>query len=826
MAQHPHLIIPTNARPVRFTSPSSGPRERLHLPPRERAEHAQNLIEELEALEREAAERADQQRAFGIDAGLGMYLAFESEPNFELKLESLNLQSAGVELCNVKTLPTNAMQATVFVPDGKLDLFLRKISAYRDEDTTPRRPDSPTRPKNQDFVQSISAIKQAALEALWTEEQLAFPPRGERLTWEVWLRRQPGVDHLERLRHYAVNFDLTIGEQAITFVDRMVVHVTGTADQLAASIDILGMIAEIRAPKQTAAFFTDMTAVEQRQLVDDLLARITPPARSGPFVCLLDTGINQAHPLLVPVVDLPDLDTYRPAWGVDDRHGHGTEMAGLASFGDLTDVLQGRDPVTCTHRIESVKIFNENDPHAPELYGAVTQECTYRAETRAVRDRVFCMSITSTDGRDRGRPSSWSAAVDALAAGVDGGPERLFLLAAGNAAVAGRRDYPDSNMTDSIHDPAQSWNALTVGGCTDKITIDQNTWSGWTPLAPPGDLSPSSCTSTTWARWPFKPDIVMEAGNLATDGANDPIDIEGLQLLTTAHDFATRQTLNTFADTSASVALAARYAAMVRAKYPTLTPQSVRGLLVHFAEWTPAMLARFTDRDGEIHNRSLLRCYGYGTPNLRRLLSSLNNSLTLVAESSLQPFFKENNKGPVRTREMRQHPLPWPADVLNDLGETEVSMRVTLSYFVEPSPGARGWVSRYGYQSHGLRFAVRNSIETIRQFEDRINKAARDLDYEAPGLQDPGWQFGRLSGFTSLGSVHSDIWKGTAAQLAARGHVAVYPTMGWWNKRPQLGAWSKIARYSLVVTIETPDVDVDLYTPVANMVGVPVVVEV
>jgi Subtilase family len=76
--------------------------------------------------------------------------------------------------------------------------------------------------------------------------------------------------------------------------------------------------------------------------------------------------------------------------------------------------------------------------------------------------------------------------------------------------------YP-SNMSDSIYDPAQAWNALTVGGYTDKIAIDGVKWPGWEPLAARGDLSPSSCTSMTWGRWPIKPDIVMEAGNLATN---------------------------------------------------------------------------------------------------------------------------------------------------------------------------------------------------------------------------------------------------------------------------------------------------------------------
>jgi hypothetical protein len=262
---------------------------------------------------------------------------------------------------------------------------------------------------------------------------------------------------------------------------------------------------------------------------------------------------------------------------------------------------------------------------------------------------------------------------------------------------------------------------------------------------------------------------------------------------------------------------------MVWAKYPAMRPETVRALMVHFAEWTPAMLAHFAHDNGQPDYRNLLRCCGYGAPNLRRLLSSLDNSLTLVTESEIEPFFIEN--GTVKTREMRAHPLPWPTDVLQDLGNTEVIMRVTLSYFVEPSPGGRGWTPRYGYQSHGLRFAVRKPLESTPDFERRINRAARDEEYRAPGLADPGWRFGRLSGFTSLGSIHSDEWQGTAAGLAARGYLAVYPTMGWWNKRRQLNAWDRTARYSLIVTIETPGVEADIYTPVANQIGIPIEIE-
>ena len=568
-----------------------------------------------------------------------------------------------------------------------------------------------------------------------------------------------------------------------------------------------------------------MNAIEQTEWVDNLAVRTMPPGEGAPSVCLFDTGLNHGHPLIAPFAQIDSLHTYKPAWGVDDRAGHGTPMAGLAAYGDLSEALAKPGPIASTHNLESVKIIHDPDPHDPELYGAVTRESAFRVEVKPAQNRVFCMSVTSEDGRDRGRPSSWSATVDDLAAGTDGGPRRLFILSAGNTDTTERRHYPHSNMTDAIHDPAQAWNALTVGGYTDKYRIDAAQFPGWVPLAPRGDLSPCSCTSTTWGKWPIKPDIVMEAGNMAHNPAYlDPDYIDdGLQLLSTAHDFAANRPLVSFGDTSAAAALAAHFSAKVWAKYPHLSPETVRALMVHSADWTPAMLARFTNARAEIDYKNLLRCFGYGVPDLQRLLSSLDNSLTLISESSIRPFFKEG--GRIKTREMRPHPLPWPTDVLESLGNTDVTMRVTLSYFVEPSPGARGWTPRYGYQSRGLRFAVRKPLETPSAFEQRINSFVRDENYEAPGLADPGWRFGRNNSLTSLGSIHSDVWTGAAIDLASRGHLAVYPTMGWWNKRPHLGAFEKTANYSLIVTIETPKVEIDLYTPVAAAIGVPIVIE-
>ena len=681
MALHPHIKVPQGPEPVRYTSPSAGPRDTTERPFRARAVHANLLVQKLETIAATAVERRAEQTAIGLHDGLGIYVTFVSEPNFELAFESLDLTRSGVELCTVKTGQDGVTRATIFVPDGKLPLFLKKVEDYRDKDTTPRTEGGPTHPKNENLVASISDIRLAALEALWAEPDLPFPQSNAVATWEVWLRRATGVDHLARLREYATSFALEVGEETISFVDRQVVLVRGTAADVGKSLDLLGAIAELRMPKVSASFFTDMKDADQDPWVADLAGRLQAPPADAPAVCLLDTGVNHGHPLLAPAITPADLHTYDPAWGTDDKEGHGTPMGGLAAFGDLTALLTKDGPVPMTHALESVKLINKHTPHDPELYGAITREGAYRVETTAPdRTRVFCMAITAEDTRDRGRPTSWSGAVDELAYGKDGEPSRFIVVAAGNTDATQRHLYPDSNMTDGIHDPAQAWNVLTVGGYTEKVTIDGTKYPGWQPLAPYGDLAPASCTSLTWGRqkWPIKPDIVMEAGNMGRNPAvvaPDYID-DALQLLTTGHKFQTQRALVSFGDTSAATATASQYAARIWAKYPNLKPETVRALIVHSARWTPAMLARCTNAQGVLDHKTLVRCFGRGVPDVRRMLSSLDNSLTLIVESDLQPFFKDADDGRVKTREMRLHPLPWPNAELAALGETQVTMRV------------------------------------------------------------------------------------------------------------------------------------------------------
>jgi hypothetical protein len=799
-------------------SPRSGRAKPTKIPPRNRQQHAESLINELVQIEQKIPEVVQNQRDIGLDAVSGIYISFESEPEFELKFESLEFNRSGIELCSVKK-SENKIIATVFVPDDKLSYFLKKISSYKDEDTDSGKP------KNKDLVESISHIKLATLEGLWTDSTELFPGPQETIWWEVWIRKSDRIDYEAFLREHAGYLGISVSCEAIRFIDRIVLLVQGTREQMSRSVHLLTSFAEIRRAKDTAAFFTGMDRLGQQEWIEEALARLELPNGDAPAVCVLDTGVNHSHPLLEPIAASTDMHTYEPVWGTDDRYGHGTPMAGLAIYGDLTDPLAATGPIRLSHRLESVKVTPEPGFHTDQkLYGAITRESIARAEVTANRQRVFCMALTSKDGLDRGRPSSWSATVDAIASGYEDDQRRLIMISGGNTALDQRHRYPDSNMTDPIHDPGQAWNALTIGAYTEKADLDSETYPGWTPIAPTGDLSPASCTAIEWKKnsWPIKPEIVMEGGNMArspVDGTADYID-DGLQLLTTNHRFAIGKKLISFGDTSAATALASRLAAMLRAQYPEFWPETIRALLVHSAQWTGAMKARFAPLSTQEDYRRLLQYCGFGVPDENALFWSARDSLTLIAQDELQPFIKEGSQ--TKTRDIHFHRIPWPSETLVSLGHATVEMKVTLSYFVEPNPGERGWSRKYRYQSHGLRFDVKRSLESMEAFEQRVNREARDEEAgDISALADTGkWELGdRLR---KLGSVHSDTWRGTAADLAERGHIAIYPVLGWWKERPTLERWSKKARYSLIISIKTPGVDTDIYTPVFNQIAVPI----
>lgn len=578
------------------------------------------------------------------------------------------------------------------------------------------------------------------------------------------------------------------GKGKIKFPERIVKAVNVNRSQLELLSTHSDHIAEYRRAKESAAFWEGMENREQAQWADDLLGRLSTDQQSEVSVCILDNGINNGHPLLSPMLAAGDCLSLEEEWGTHDHHpgGHGTLMAGVVAYGDLAEILASSHPVSVNHHLESVKILPPTGSNPKELWGDLTARGISLAEyNQPTWKRIPCMAVTASDNRDRGRPSSWSGALDGLAAGTDDDEtRRLIIVSAGNVFIADTLPYPEAQCSDAIHDPAQAWNVLTVGAYTEHTTIQDPSYSNYRPIAPEGGLSPFSTTSLEWEKkWPVKPDIVMEGGNAAVDG-NFSTECADLSPLSTSH-MPHQRLFDFFNMTSAATAQAAWLAAQIQYKYPDFWPETIRGLMVHSARWTNAMRDQFLHAETSRGYEQLIRTCGYGVPRLDLALESASNALTMITQNQIQPFYKRGSD--YKTKEMHLYDLPWPTEVLQNLpSDTPVSMRITLSYFIEPGPGEIGWTDRYRYPSHLLRFDVKSPAESKEEFSRRINKAARDEDEGHPGTQSASnhWVIGPRN--RNKGSIHSDIWQGSAAELADSNIIAVYPAIGWWRSRQHL----------------------------------------
>jgi hypothetical protein len=825
----PHVLLPVElirARSEFRAYPSGGGGSRPPPPLGGRPAHAARLGGALDAALTSWRARRAASRVTVEGARPGLTLEVEAFPALDLALQSLEATRGKDPHEHIKLLSTTAAasedqpaKAVIFVPEGKVKTLLDELKRYGDpKPKPPLTHGKSSERRHEDKYDRIHRLHLATVRALWTDDPTRYPrDPNETVGWEVWLRRTDGRE-LDRLRALAAQVYLRVGEHGLGFQDRLVVLVFGSAEQLSVSIDVLGDLAELRAPRLTATFFEGLSPAEQVDWVESLRARVQPHAPGAPAVCLLDTGVAEEHPLLRQSITPSDLHTVTPSQPRDDRRGHGTAMAGLALFGDLTDALTSQGPHALEHGLESVKLLPDVSAHDPVHHGAVTAMAAALPETHAPhRTRTFMMAVTTEEGCQSGQPGAWAAAVDALAAGelIDARPEglinlsegqaltpRLFVLSAGNVRTFDH-DHLSRSDTSPVCDPAQAWNALTVGAHTERDRVIDPTWRGFMPLAARGELSPHSTTGLSFEpEWPIKPEVVMEGGNLAVRAGLSPdTGCAELELLTTHHR-VNQRLLTTANATSAAAAQVARLCAKIQAARPELWPETVRALVVHSARHTPQML----DQLGPRLARRLLRRYGFGVPDLTQALHSAQDALTLIVQDEIMPDCSKLS-GP----ELHLHELPWPTAELEALGADRVRLRVTLSYFIHPNPSARGWEGRHRYASHGLRFELRRPTESNDELKKRLNKAALLENEGRPrGAPAERWTVGPQA--RNRGSLHHDWIEDTAANLARRGVIAVHPAAGWWKGRSGLAP--RRVRYALVVSIEAEELDVDLWSPV------------
>jgi len=809
MANSPHFVLKDTRQAVDYTSTQRGGTKKNGPPRPERKTHADQLLRSLEQAEKKAtASQAKEPAREGLQF---IPMVFDQSSDFDLEIEQLENTSPGTRIVSAKERD-GKKEYLVAVPNSEVSKFADKFRDYRDKQTAKKQT-----PLNEKLASSISKIDAAELEDYWTDASETLPPSDQSLWWEVWLNTTSSDEDVAAwFRATANKLKINVSSQQVVFPDRVVILGYASFDGWRQFSGLLNHLAELRKANIVAGEFTSLPPSGQAEFINDLIGRTTTASANDGRICILDTGVNRGHPLLEQSLSSDDTQAWDSEWGASDHAGHGTEMAGVCLYGSLRDSLYGTEQLELKHRLESVKILppqNAND--APD-YGPITVGSMALAEIVSPdANRVYCMAITAP-GDDQWRPTLWSAAIDQAASGANDDVRRLIAISTGNIREDTGKNYPHENYVSSIEDPSQSWNALTVGAYTELAWVQETGLEGYAPIAKPGTLSPGSRTSMCWGEssWPYKPDVVFEGGNYAKDLSGFITNVDDLEVLTTRSEASSDALLGTTRDTSAATAQAAHMAATLQAEYPAFWPETIRGLIVHSAQWTPQMLEEFPTSE----RRNRVRVYGMGVPDLERARRSARGIATMVIEDSLQPFKHGSSKN--ESNEMHLHDLPLPKEVLEDLGSTQIKMRVTLSYFIEPNPPRRGYVAQYQYASHALRFSVRRPEETPTRMTQRLSRALWPLGENGKKhspetvSDDRNWEL--KESLVTRGSIHSDYWSGTAARLASSNLIAVYPVTGWWRYRRDQSVVEKQARYALIVTISTNDAKVDLFSMISN----------
>ncbi|ELQ6038563.1 S8 family peptidase [Cronobacter sakazakii] len=738
-------------------------------------------------------------------------ITFLENPEIKDRIVLKSLDANGMRIMSVNTIDGMTM-ANVSVPvEGfsKLDKILQE---YATENTKKGNP------KNQPFIESISNIEYGNFRALWFSQE-EFPKDIYKVQdVELWLDSSDIDEYLlvEKFEKICGQLGIIVKQGTLTFKDRIVKIVCASMHDLMLVQQLTELISEIRPSKAVSVDFLDLKPAEAFQWINGIpyreLKTLIP-------ICILDTGINSQHPLLNKFVNENALIVVEPHWANGDLKGHGTGIAGLALFGDLKHAIQSNE-LPISGIIESAKILPDTGINEPQLYGAITTDAIYNIEARQPSERrIYTMAVSSPNTL-RGMPTSWSASVDRLASGSPDDPEkRLFILSAGNLPPNLISDYPEANITYSIEDPANSYNALTIGYWASEANIIT---PGYDVIAELTDLGPSSTTSRIWKNTsPYKPDVVFEGGNFGYDKhLNFTANLEELSLLTLSHDFTRGEYFSGFSETSAATGMAAFFISKLWSQYPNYWPETIRALVVHSATWPRKLLERHAPLRTKQDVEFLLRMSGYGCPNLAKAVSSGDQSVNLIVEDTIQPYTVDGT-----LNKMILYSLPWPSSELEKIGGEDVKLRVTLSYFVEPNPGERGWDNKYKYGSFGLRFDFNSPGEESGEFVSRINKKFKEdnQEFDAGESDSSQWLLGPT--LRNRGSIHSDIWSGTALELADKKFIAIYPVSGWWKELKKENRQSSIARFSLIISIETKENNLEIHNEISQLLRVDTEIE-
>lgn len=796
-----HFFLGNQIAEARSFTPRPKQIQQPTMPERNRQEHAVYIKDNYNTVIDKAINALSQRSEKGLPVANGVYMNFDMVSSF---VPQTLAKSSGASILRISEDKGDGnVDVTIYVKKEKKDWLNKKTDEYADEEICTKKGN----PKNATLIEPINSIEQADIHNLYTSaEDFDMLPDDVQQTFEIWVTKGEDYDVKELTETLGSLGLISTGKNVLDFDGVAVLLIRATKQQLYELPLSIGYIEGIRPYKQPSILVKSHK--ENREWSELIKGEIEiSKGNDSVKIGLLDSGVNNSHELIAPA--LSD-DMMKSAIGVSDTidHSfHGTDMAGLILYGDLTDLIYGhKKSFILENSLVSVKIFESGYETDSDFYGAVIEDAIQQAHEMGAF--IQCMAVTDDNSYDCKSTSSSAALDESIYNG--GNCDRMVVVSVGNIETTeiDATNYIESCRANTVKSPAQAWNTLTVGAYTEKVVVTDRQYKA---LAAPGGISPMSRTSWSWRNGLNKPEIVMEGGNVANHPVFQTTTHSDLSLISTSSDLA--ESLEPFYATSAATALAARLAARIKAVNPNLSLLSVRGMMVHSARWTKEM-----ERIGGINE--IMPICGYGVPDEEMALFSNEKYVTYIFENELIPYICKN--GSNTYNQLHFYDLPWPAEVLEHMGEERVKIKITLSYYVKPSPGYAGRRNKYRYPSATLHFDLKSPNENVDEFLCRRNKNEGDKTTDNYTQR---WTIKQNR--REQGTVQSDWFECTAVELAACGQIVVYPGPGWWKER-KLTNVDNVIKYSLIISIKTDETEIynAVETEINNKIGVSIAQEV
>ncbi len=531
---------------------------------------------------------------------------------------------------------------------------------------------------------------------------------------------------------------------------------------------------------------------------------IQRPGDDAPAICIIDSGIQENHPLLAPMVHgassrcfIPDEDQNDVADYVPSG-GHGTRVAGAVIY--PTGIpLSGT--IAAPFWIQNARVLDASNRLSSALYPPLyLKEIVQHFHTGELRTKIFNHSIAAYRPCRLRNVSAWAASIDWLSWEYD----VLFIQSAGNLPhesgaapfrlgvidhlVSGRA-YPDYLVQASsrIPSPSESLQALVVGSVA-HASFDDG--MGRKSLAT--EHQTSAFSTTGFGIWGgVKPEVVEYGGDFVVSGTppslTTPPDVCVDLLRSTMHGGALAAKDDV--GTSFAAPKIASIAGAIQRILPTEPALLYRALIANSARW-PQWAENAPDKHGTI------RQIGFGLPDVGIATSNTEHRVTLITSG-------ENR---VKAKEAQIYQVPVPAELRAPGSDFRVRIDVTLSYVAKPRRTRR---TIRQYLSTWVDWRSSHLGESFNSFENRVLRdGVRQDDGEGaiPWTIREKDEWGFVPGVKrGNGTLQKDWVILQSHQLPVDFCIAVIGHPGW-DKDPDA-----YAKYALTVSFEAIDEDINIY---------------